>query len=63
MSFVEPAGSDEKCYMIDSDFFNNNKLTIDEARDKLDYFHIRASRLIQWCITETIHKAMEPEKL
>jgi len=44
-------------------FTLNNKMNIDEAKDKLDYFNIRASRLIQWCITETLHEAMEPEEL
>ncbi len=53
----------EICYMIDSDFYNNNKIEIDNAINKLDYFNERGTRLIQWCITKKLHQFMEPEKL
>jgi len=53
----------EKCFMIDTDFFITERTEIGDAVGKLDSFHIRASRLIQWLITERLHKAMEPEEL
>ena len=61
--FVEPAHSDEICYMIDSDFYNNTKNDVNYAVQKLDYFNIRASRLIQWCMTDRLKQAMEPHSL
>lgn len=61
--FVQAADNGEICYMIDSDFFNTNKTPIDKALTKLDFFNTRGSRLIQWCITEKLYKAMEPEKI
>lgn len=61
--FVKSKESDEIYYMIDSDFFNPNKTLIDDAFSKLDYFHISASNLIQWCITDTLSNAMKPEKI
>jgi len=64
MKFVESSDNNgEKCYMIDSDFYNANKTDINEANVKLDYFNKRATRLIQWCITRRLHLAMEPEEI
>ncbi len=50
-------------FVIDSDFFTTTKTEINEAISKLDYFNTRGSRLIQWCITERLHNAMEPETI
>lgn len=54
-------GKDEICYVIDSDFFNAQKTPIDEALSGFDDFNQHASRLFQWCITERLHKSMEPQ--
>ena len=54
---------DEECFMIDTDFYTTRKTAIPEVENKLNYFHVRGSRLIQWFITESLHKAMEPETL
>lgn len=61
--FVETADGGEVCYRIDSDFLKTGKTNISDAMNKLNYFNIRASRLIQWCITEKLHKALEPQTL
>lgn len=61
--FVKHKNSDETCFMIDSDFYNSIKKDVDLAFDKLDYFNKNASRLIQWVLTERLHKAMEPQKI
>jgi uncharacterized protein (TIGR04255 family) len=50
----------ETCFMIDTDFYNTDRTEITEAKTKLDYFHVRASRLIQWLIQNRLHEAMEP---
>lgn len=54
---------DETCYKIDTDFFNSTKMDIDSAREKLEYLRRRGSRLFQWCITDHLHEAMEPQEL
>lgn len=59
---VKSIDSDEKCYMIDSDFFTHSKTEINEVINKLDSFNKHASRLIRWCIGERLHEAMEPQK-
>ena len=53
---------DEECFVIDSDFFYEGKMDIENALGKLNGFHVHASNLIQWIITDTLHKAMEPEE-
>jgi len=61
--FVKAVDKDEICFMIDSDFHNTQKQPVESVFDKLDYLNSRASRLIQWAITEKLHKAMEPREL
>ena len=53
----------EVCYMIDTDFFNFNKLSIDEAKDKLEFYHELSTSMIQWCIKEKLYNAMEPGEI
>ncbi len=60
---VRSVQSDEQYYMVDSDFFDNARNSIDQALAKLDYLHERATRLLQWCITPRLHQAMEPKPL
>jgi len=53
----------EECFMIDTDFFTNERTSVPSVWEKLDYFHIRGSRLIQWLIKPPLHDAMEPETI
>lgn len=62
-TFVETRDTGEICYKIDSDFYNSQKTPLESAMEKLDFFNVRASRLIQWCITDRLHEAMEPQPL
>lgn len=61
IKMVESDDKKENCFMIDSDFYKTNRASLAEAMDKLDFFNKRASRLIQWCITDQLHNAMEPD--
>lgn len=61
--FIEFDKNGEKCFTIDSDFHCTKKIEINNAMGKLDFFNERATRLIQWCITEKLHKSMEPQKI
>lgn len=63
IGLVEWPEKSEECFMIDTDFFNIGKIAISDVTSKLDYFHIRGSRLIQWLIKEKLHTAMEPKEL
>jgi len=60
---VEKADQKEICFMIDSDFFLGRKIEISEAANKLKYFNVHASRLIQWCIQNKLYEALGPRLL
>jgi len=62
-SFVQEIATNEQCLMIDSDFFSSKRKDLDSSIPKLDFLNSRASRLIQWVITEKLHKAMEPQEI
>jgi uncharacterized protein (TIGR04255 family) len=64
MALVEwQENNNEQCFMIDTDFYTMQKTLITDVDHRLDYFHVRASRLIQWLITKRLHEAMEPDTL
>jgi uncharacterized protein (TIGR04255 family) len=61
--FVKSSENEEICYKIDTDFFDERKTAIGSAMDRLEYLRKRGSRSFRWCITESLHEAMEPEAL
>ena len=56
----DEAENPENCFVIDSDFFNTNKIPTSEVFEKLEFFHDRATRLIRWAIKPSLHNAMKP---
>lgn len=58
---IEQEPNDEICYLVDSDFYTEERTKPTDVRTVLEYFGERGSRLFRWCITELLHKAMEPE--
>jgi uncharacterized protein (TIGR04255 family) len=55
--------ADELVYVIDSDFFAEGQMGVEEAYGRLDEFKRRASRLFRWSITEVLHEAMRPRSV
>ncbi|MCJ7654744.1 MAG: TIGR04255 family protein [Dehalococcoidia bacterium] len=53
----------EVCFLIDTDFYDTRKTDTSKVVNKLENFHVLASRLIQWLITQRLQRAMEPETL
>lgn len=53
-------GTKETGYMIDSDFFSDDRREISDASGVLDYFNREAGCLFHWCITDRLHDALEP---
>jgi uncharacterized protein (TIGR04255 family) len=47
-------------YMIDSDFYTDTKVELNDAARILDFFHGEAQALFRWCITDDLHNALEP---
>ena len=53
--------TNERCYLIDNDFFMESKTEIGDALNKLETLHGEAGKLFRWWITDTLHQAMGPE--
>ena len=51
---------EETAYLIDSDFFTDQRTEVGDETAILDQYHQRAGRLFRWCITSRLHDAMEP---
>lgn len=57
------AGDTEDSYLIDADFFTEERKSHDEALRVLDEFHSHAGRLFRWCITDLVHDSLGPEPI
>lgn len=57
--FAQVEGSSEEGYLIDGDFFAN-RTDLGREHDTINYFHDNAFRLFRWCITDRLHRALEP---
>ena len=53
----------EICYLIDNDFFVEQKVAKNEAISTLNYFNERAGRLFHWCISDRLHDVLGPTQL
>lgn len=53
----------EQVYIIDSDFFTEEKIQHQDVFKYLDHFNQNGRRLFRWCITDKLHRAMNPDKL
>lgn len=53
--------NNEVVYLLDTDFYSEQKIERGEnVWNRLDQFNKSAKRLFRWCITDTLHNAMEP---
>jgi uncharacterized protein (TIGR04255 family) len=56
--------NEETAYLIDADFFSDQKIEGNEnAWTVLDQFNRSAGRLFRWSITETLHEALQPQSI
>ncbi len=58
---VNVRGTDEKCYLIDNDFFIAGKTEAGDVLQHLESFHTEGARFFRWWVTDKLHKAMGPE--
>jgi uncharacterized protein (TIGR04255 family) len=54
---------DERGYLVDSDLYSDTKTGVDNAIERLNLFNRIAGRIFRWCITDRLHRAMEPESI
>ncbi len=60
---VQMQNPDEVSYLIDNDFFSEQRTESGNAAIKLDELHRESGNCFRWCITGTLHDAMEPQPL
>jgi len=58
---VEEVDSREKCVKIDNDIYSVDKYSYEDINEKLLFFNEVGTNFFFWCISERLHKAMEPE--
>jgi uncharacterized protein (TIGR04255 family) len=61
--FAQLQGSDERCYLIDSDFFRERETERTHVRAILDRFNREAGKLFRWAIAEPLDRAMDPQRV
>lgn len=61
--FAQLQGTDERCYLIDSDFFRERETEKDNVKAILDRFNREAGKLFRWSIAEPLHQAMAPQRV
>src|ERR1700687_1084035 len=58
---VNTKGPDEVSYVIDNDFFSEQRTEIGNAANKLDELHRESGNCFRWCVAPPLHAAMEPQ--
>ena len=57
---VQGEAVDPNVYVIDSDFFAEERTEVSHAVERLDHFNREAGRLFRWAIKDRLHEAMGP---
>ena len=53
----------ETCFLIDADFFDDRQTELFDAISRLDYFNRQAGLFFRWCIQDRLHEAMRPKPI
>lgn len=53
----------EEGYLLDFDLYRDGRTNIADALARLDAYHRRAGRAFRWCISDLLHRALEPTEL
>jgi uncharacterized protein (TIGR04255 family) len=57
---VQTVESNENCFLIDGDYYTEERTKTDAVDAILAYFNKQSGRLFRWCIEDRLQKAMEP---
>jgi uncharacterized protein (TIGR04255 family) len=57
---AQNVNSNEPVYVIDIDFFSEEKIEVQNAIDALTHFNRLAGNAFRWCITDELRNALEP---
>lgn len=53
----------EELYLIDADFYTEQRTEVRDVTKALSHFNREAGRLFRWCIEDSLHRAMEPSAI
>lgn len=53
----------EQAYVIDADYYYTGRTEVNDVWQRLDSLNRESGRLFRWCITDTLHDAMEPDRV
>ena len=57
---VRETNSNETCFLIDNDFYTNEEKDFTDGLAVITDFNERNRDLFRWCLTDTLHNAMDP---
>jgi uncharacterized protein (TIGR04255 family) len=60
---VQDTGTKEVCYLIDCDFFLDQRTETTDVPARLDFLNYQARLFFRWCITNPLHEAMGPRPI
>lgn len=60
---VTNANSKELCFLIDSDFYYEGQLDDPTTREYMDRYNVKARNFFRWCISDSLHGALAPERI
>jgi uncharacterized protein (TIGR04255 family) len=58
---VQTEDTGENCFLIDSDYYTDERTKTDAVDGTLDYFNKQSGRLFRWCIEDRLKAALEPQ--
>lgn len=61
--FVTKTDNQEPCYLIDADFYTQDKTEVKDGMAILKKFNEFARGLLRWAIADELHKAMVPKRV
>lgn len=53
----------ETVYVVDNDFYIEQRVEVSDAKTKLAALNRQSGPVFRWCISDTLHDAMGPERL
>jgi len=57
---AELEGEDQRCYLLDFDYYTDKKTQIEDAKHVIERLHGYSGQAFQWAITPQLHEAMGP---
>ncbi len=58
---VQTVESNENCFLIDGDYYTEERTKADAVDRILTYFNKQSGRLFRWCIEDRLQEAMDPQ--